>query len=454
MSMFTVHKTASNGTAKKNERVMPPAVTVRHLEPLVLPKQYPLKEVQLVHQQLIDKMKDNSVDTDREKMKAAARSIINDSRLQYTSQESDEFAEQVVDEVIGHGPIEPLIREERITDININGPKEIFCEVDGINRKVPFEFRDDEHLKHHINRIVSAVGRRVDESSPIVNARLKDGSRFNAILPPCSIKGPAVSIRKFTRRIRGKELLESQSISPWMLEFLEAAVKARLNIVISGGTGAGKTTLLNTVAEAIPNTERIITIEDSAEMQINIPNLVPLETRPENLEGEGEITQRQLLINALRMKPDRIVIGECRDGEAFDMLQAMNTGHAGSLTTVHANNPREALSRLQNMVLMAKVGLSSEAIREQIASAIHVIVQVVRMSDGSRRVTGIAEVTGIQENRILMQDIFVFQQKAVENDGRVRGVFVGNGIVPECIKYIELSGKRFEPNFFTQRMEV
>ncbi len=318
MSLFTVHKGAGNSTAKSTERVLPPAVAMRQVEPLSLPKQYPLKEVQLVHEQLIDKMKDN-VETDREKLKTAARAIINDSRLQYTSQESDEFADQVVHEVIGCGPIEPLIREERITDININGPKDIFCEVDGLNRRVPYEFRDDDHLKHHINRIVSAVGRRVDESSPIVNARLKDGSRFNAILPPCAIKGPSVSIRKFTRRIRSKELLETQSIAPFMLEFLEAAVKARLNIVISGGTGAGKTTLLNTVAEAIPDTERIVTIEDSAEMQISIPNLVTLEARPENLEGEGAITQRQLLVNALRMKPDRIVIGECREGEAFDM---------------------------------------------------------------------------------------------------------------------------------------
>ncbi len=442
--MFTVQKGNSNGAARATMQAIPSTEIARPVEPLDLPKQYPLKEIQTIHQQLIDKMKDNNVENEQEKLKAAARSIISELRLQYTSRECDELALQVVDEVVGHGPIESLIREDRITDININGPKEIFCEVDGINRRMPYEFRDEEHLKHHIDRIVSAVGRRVDESSPIVNARLKDGSRFNAILSPVSLKGSAVSIRKFgTHKIRGQQLLEKKSISPWMLEFLEAAVKARLNIVISGGTGAGKTTLLNTIAQVIPNTERIITIEDSAELQISLENVVPLETRPKNLEGQGEISQRDLVTNALRMKPDRIIIGECRRGEAFDMLQAMNTGHDGSLTTVHANNPREALSRLQNMVLMSEMGLSEKAIKEQLASAIHLIVQVVRMSDGSRRVTGISEVTGMQESGILMQDIFEFEQKAVESDGRVRGRFLGNGIVPECIKYIELSGKKF-----------
>ena len=453
--MFTVHKGAAHGAARVNARLVVFAETPSAVESLVLPKQYPLKEVQMVHERLIDMMKDNNIENDRERLKTAARSIINELRLQYASQECEEFALQVVDEVLGHGPIEALMREDRITDININGPKDIFCEVDGINRRIPYQFRDDEHLKHHIVRIVSAVGRRVDESSPIVNARLKDGSRFNAILPPLSLKGPSVSIRKFgTHKIRSQQLLDKKSIALWMLEFLQAAVKARLNMVISGGTGAGKTTLLNTLAQSIPNTERIITIEDSAELQIDIDNLVSLETRPKNLEGGGEISQRDLVTNALRMKPSRIIVGECRGGETFDMLQAMNTGHAGSLTTVHANTPRDALARLQNMVLMSDMGLSEKAISKQIASAIQLIVQVVQMSDGSRRVSAISEVTGMQGEVISMQDIFAFEQKAVEPDGRVRGSFAGNAIVPECIKEIELAGQRFEPGFFNQRMEV
>ncbi len=458
--MFSVHRggaKAASSTVSSTalESPQPPAPVLQPIEPLQLPKQYPLKEVQTVHQILIDKITDNRVSTNREKLQVAARAIINELRLQYTSQESDELAVQVVDEVVGHGPIEPLIREDRITDILINGPEEIFCEVDGINRRMPYVFRDGEHLKHHIDRIVSAVGRRVDESSPIVNARLADGSRFNAILSPVSLKGAAVSIRKFgTHKIRAKELLEKQSLAPFMLEFLDAAVKARLNIVISGGTGAGKTTLLNTIALSIPPSERIITIEDSAELQISLDNVVPLETRPSNLEGEGEITQRDLVVNALRMKPDRIIIGECRRGEAFDMIQAMTTGHDGSLTTVHASSPREALSRLQNMVLMSDMGLTEKAINQQLASAIELIVQVARMSDGSRRITAISEVTGIQDNIILMQGIFVFQQKVVELNGRVHGVFEGAGVVPDCLKRIALSGKKFEPNFFLQKMEV
>jgi len=462
MSIFTVHrgaaKSVSNGSADETARVKVPIVPLpeaaRPVKPLVLPAQCPLKEVKMVHELLIDKMKDNNVESDREKLKAAARSLINDLRLQYTSQENDELASQVVDEVIGHGPIESLIREKRITDININGPKEIFCEVDGINRRMPYEFRDEQHLKHHIDRIVSAVGRRVDESSPIVNARLKDGSRFNAILAPLSLKGTAVSIRRHHHDLRAQQLVEIQSLAPFMMEFLEAAVKARLNIVISGGTGAGKTTLLNSIAQMIPTTERIITIEDSAELQISLENVVPLETRPPNLEGQGGISQRDLLTNALRMKPDRIIIGECRSNETFDMLQAMNTGHDGSLTTVHASSGREALSRLQMLVLMSEKGLSERGINHLLGAAIDLIVQVVRMSDGSRRVTEISEVTGIQESGILTQEIFSFKQKTVEQGGRIRGTFVCGGVVPACIDRIELSGKKFEPNFFTQGMEV
>ncbi|MBX6361909.1 MAG: CpaF family protein [Acidobacterium ailaaui] len=424
--------------------------------PVVIPRQYPLDEVQRVHQRMIDEMKaENLNDKDWERVKDAARLMINKMGLQYPNHERDELAAQVADEIIGHGPIEPLLREERISDIMINGPFQIFCEIEGINRLVPIRFRDEDHLRHHIDRIVAAVGHRIDESSPMVNARLKDGSRFNAILPPLSLKGPAVSIRKFgTHKIRGPELVKKKSLAPWMLEFLEAAVRARLNIVISGGTGAGKTTLLNTISQAIPDTERILTIEDSAELQISQPNVVPLETRTANLEGKGAVTQRDLLINALRMKPDRIIIGECRGGETFDMLQAMNTGHEGSLTTVHANSPRDALSRIQNMVLMGDMGLSEDAINRQIAAAIHLIVQAVRLSDGSRRISAISEITGMQGMVISMQDIFSFQQKTTDANGMIHGSFVGNGIVPECVSKIERMGKKFPPGFFNQRMDV
>lgn len=454
--MFQVTKGAVRGPATAKPQADLPAETLRVIEPLIIPKQFPAEDIQKVHAVLITDLRTEDLNkVSKEALHKAARDIVNRIGFQYTSVERDELAAQVLDEVLGHGPIEVLIREDRITDIMINGPKDIFCEVDGINRQIPITFRDDDHLKHHIDRIVSAVGRRVDESSPIVNARLLDGSRVNVILPPLSLKGPVVSIRKFgSNRITGSQLVEKKSVAPWMLEFLEAVVKARLNAVVSGGTGAGKTTLLNILSKAIPNTERILTIEDSAELQISQANVVPLETRSANLEGKGAITQRDLVINALRMKPDRIIVGECRGSEAFDMLQAMNTGHDGSLTTIHANSPRDALSRLLNMVQMGEMGLSEDAISKQIAAAIDIIVQAVRLSDGSRRISAISEVTGMQGQIISMQEIFSFQQKGVDVDGRVRGAFVGNGIVPECLTKIELIGKKFETGFFNQRMDV
>jgi pilus assembly protein CpaF len=336
----------------------------------------------------------------------------------------------------------------------INGPKEIFCEVDGLNQFIPITFRDEDHLNHVISRIVSAVGRRVDESSPIVDARLKDGSRVNVILPPVSLKGPAVSIRKFTQKIRRNELIEKKSIARWMLEFLESAVMARINIIVSGGTGAGKTTLLNALSEAIPPMERLVTVEDSAELQISQKNIVTLETRPPNLEGKGEITQRDLVKNSLRMKPDRIIVGECRSGEAFDMLQAMNTGHEGSLTTIHANSPREAMSRLQDLILMADVGMTEASVRNHIAAARPIVIQVLRQSDGVRRVTHISEVTGKQSDVISMQDIFSFNSRGVDSEGRIRGAFEGHGIVPQCMSQIKLAGRDFEAGFWQQKMEV
>lgn len=425
-------------------------------EPLDIPEQFPLDVVRRVHEIVIERLPPGEFsDSNRGRLHASARQVVNELALNYNSTQRDNLADQVVDEIIGLGPIEPLLREERITDIMINGPKEVFCEVDGVNRRVPFSFRDNAHLMRIIDRFISAVNRRVDESSPIVDARLPDGSRLNVVLPPLSLKGPAVSIRKFgTHKIRGRELVDKKSITQWMLDFLEAAVKARVTIVVSGGTGAGKTTLLNTLCQSIPASERLVTIEDSAELQISVENLVPLETRPPSLEGKSEITQRHLLKNALRMKPNRIIIGECRGGETFDMLQAMNTGHEGSLTTVHANSPRDAISRLESLVLQGDVGISEHAIQLQIAASIQLIVQVVLFSDGSRRITHITEITGTQSNVISMQDIFTFEDKGVDMQGRTHGIFKGCEIVPECMKKIKLYGMEFEPGFFAQRMEV
>jgi pilus assembly protein CpaF len=430
---------------------------LRAVEPLNLPRQYPLEDVQRVHEILIENLPAGDFnESNRGKLLTSARQVIDRLGLTYSSPERDEMASQVVDEIIGNGPIEPLIREDRISDIQINGSKDVFCEVDGVNRRVPVIFRDDAHLMRIIDRIVSAVNRRVDESSPIVDARLADGSRVNVVLPPLSLKGPVVSIRKFgTHKIRGKELIEKRSITPWMLEFLEAAVKARISIIVSGGTSAGKTTLLNTLCQAIPSYERLITIEDSAELQISVANLIPLEARPANLEGKGEITQRLLLKNALRMNPSRIIIGECRGNETFDMLQAMNTGHEGSLTTVHANSPRDALSRLESLILQGDVGISELAINRQLASTKSLIVQVVYFNnDGSRRITQISEITGLQGTMISMQDIFAFEDKGIDHEGRTHGIFKGCKIVPECMKKIRLNGMDFEPGFFAQTMEV
>lgn len=444
----TITSAASNGNGHVSHFLI--------TEPLNLPKQHSLDEIQKIHKILIDRLAArNFSEADRPILHKTAREIINQIGLQANGSERDGVADQVVDEIIGLGPIEPLMREDRITEIMINGPKHIFCEVDGVNHMVPIEFRDDIHLMNVVNRIVAAVNRRVDESSPIVNARLMDGSRVNVILPPLAVKGPTVCIRKYgKKKIRAKELLEKKSLTAGMLEFLQAAVQARINIIISGNTGGGKTTLLNTIALAIPNYERILTIEDTAELQIGLDNVVSLETRLPSLEGTGAVSQRDLVINALRMKPDRIIIGECRGPEAFDMLQAMNTGHEGSLTTIHANTARDAISRLQGMILQAELGMSEKAIDMQISSAVQIIVQVLRLSDGSRRVKQISEITGVQSGVVGMQDIFTFEEDGRGTDGRIHGVFKGGEIVPQCMKKIKLIGKNFEAGFWTQKVEV
>ncbi|MGH6678300.1 MAG: CpaF family protein, partial [Bradyrhizobium sp.] len=363
--------------------------------------------------------------------------------------------EELLDEVFGLGPLEPLLRDKSISDIMVNGKDNILIEKGGILRRIDATFRDDRHLMQIIDRIVSRIGRRVDESSPMVDARLPDGSRVNAIIPPLALDGPAVSIRRFgTGPVAASQLVTLKSISPEMLELLGAAVRARISVLISGGTGAGKTTLLNILSQFIPQNERVVTIEDAAELQLALQNIVRLETRPPNVEGQGAIRQRQLLINSLRMRPDRIIIGEVRGEEAFDMLQAMNTGHEGSMATIHANTTRDALSRLESMVAMSNLNLPERTVRQQIASAIAIVVQVSRLSDGSRRVISIAEITGMEENIISMHEIFSFQRKGIGPDGKVIGAFQPSRIRPKFLERLRVSGIMLPASMFENITEV
>jgi len=347
---------------------------------------------------------------------------------------SDKYriVEEMIDEVLGYGPITPLINDDTITEIMVNGPYDIYVERKGKIEKVKASFRDNEHVLTIIEKIVAPLGRRIDESMPMVDARLPDGSRVNAIIPPLSLIGPCITVRKFSKDpYTMKDLIKFGTLTSEMAKLLEGCVKSRLNIIVSGGTGAGKTTLLNCLSAYIPADERIITIEDAAELQLNQPHVVPLETRPPNIEGKGAVTIRDLVRNALRMRPNRIVVGEVRGGEALDMLQAMNTGHDGSITTGHANSPRDMLSRLETMVLMAGMDLPVRAMREQIAGAIDIIVQVSRFRDGSRKVTHITEVLGLEGDTIVTQDIFRFVQEGIDREGRIVGKFTATGIVPK-----------------------
>jgi pilus assembly protein CpaF len=346
-------------------------------------------------------------------------------------EERDMIVVQVLDEIFGLGPLEPLIKDPEVSDILVNTYKQVYIERHGKLERTEVMFQDDRHLLQIIDRIVSAVGRRIDDSSPMVDARLPDGSRVNAIIKPLALDGPHLSIRKFKRdALSGEDLLRTESLTDEMLTLLKAIVKARLNVLISGGTGAGKTTLLNILSSFIPVTERIVTIEDSAELQLKQPHVVRLETRPANIEGHGEVAQRVLLINALRMRPDRIIMGECRGSEAIDMLQAMNTGHDGSLTTLHANTPRDALSRLETMISMANLELPERAMRQQIASAINVVVQVSRLSDGTRKLMQVSEIVGMEGDIITMQDIFIYEREGVAENDKVLGRFRATGIRP------------------------
>ncbi len=372
-----------------------------------------------------------------------------------TAAEKQQISEEVLHEVFGLGPLEPLLQDPSVSDILVNGHQQVYVERKGLLELTNVRFHDAGHLLRIIDKIVSQVGRRVDESNPMVDARLMDGSRVNAIIPPLAVDGPLLSIRRFgTDKLLPEDLVEKRSMTPGMLRVLEAAVRARLNIIVSGGTGAGKTTLLNGLSVFISPKERIVTIEDAAELQLKQPHLARLETRPANLEGQGAVRQRQLLINALRMRPDRIIVGEVRGEEALDMLQAMNTGHDGSLTTVHANSPRDAISRLEVMVTLANANMHLTAIRQQIASAVHILVQCSRMSDGSRRVTNITEVTGIETDIVTLQDIFVFEKRGLSPEGRVMGRFAATGILPKFNDKLLASGIRIPSWVFDEMVDV
>ena len=381
--------------------------------------------------------------------------IIAEQKVPLSFEEQEQVQSDLLDEVFGLGPLEALLKDPKISDILINGKNSVFVEKGGLLRKVDTSFRDDRHLLQIIDRIVSRVGRRVDESSPMVDARLPDGSRVNAIIPPLALDGPSMSIRRFgTGPIASNQLVALKSISAEMMEVLAAAVRARITILISGGTGAGKTTFLNILSRYIPQSERIITIEDAAELQLAQENLVRLETRPPNVEGQGAIRQRQLLINCLRMRPDRIILGEVRGEEAFDMLQAMNTGHEGSMATIHANTTRDAMTRLESMVAMSNLNLPEKTVRQQIAAAISIVVQVSRMSDGTRKVVSVSEITGMEENVISMQDIFTFNKKGIGPDGKVIGAFMPTHIRPKFLERLRVAGIFLPPSLFENVTEV
>jgi pilus assembly protein CpaF len=381
--------------------------------------------------------------------------LLEDERVPMTAAEQNRIIEEVLDEVLGLGPLETLLKEPSISDILVNRHDKVFIERAGKLSETPVRFKDDAHLLHIIEKIVSQVGRRIDEAQPIVDARLKDGSRVNAIIPPLALDGPCVSIRRFGRHvITQEEMLNYKTLMPSMLKFLAACAQAKTTILISGGTGSGKTTTLNALSRFIPEDERIVTIEDTAELQLQQRHVVKFETRPPNLNKEGGINQRQLLRTALRMRPDRIIVGECRGAEALDMLQAMNTGVEGSMSTVHANSPRDAFSRLETMVMMADVEIPSRVILQQLAAAIKLVVQVTRLQDGTRKIVAVSEVLGAQDDRVELNDIFVFERTGLTEDGKVQGRFKCVRKEPLILERLRVSGIRLDPRIFEEVLEV
>jgi len=430
----------------------------RDANPLLARAQQDVKSA--VHRELIGKvdlekllyMQDSQ---GRQQLLTVILQLVAEHGIPFSASERSRLANEVMDEVFGLGPLEPLLQDPTVTDILVNTADSVYVERGGVLETTNVVFKDNHHLMHIIEKIVSQVGRRVDESSPMVDARLHDGSRVNAIIPPLAIDGPILSIRRFgAHPLTAEDLLAYRELTPVMMNVLESAVKARLNIVVSGGTGAGKTTLLNVLSGFISPRERIVTIEDSAELKLKQKHVVRLECRPPNVEGHGGVRQRELLVNALRMRPDRIVVGEVRGEEALDMLQAMNTGHDGSITTVHANSPRDAISRIETMALMANLNLPEMAMRQQIAAAIQVIVQVSRMSDGSRRVTHISEITGTSDQVISMQDVFLFQKRGLGPNGKVLGRFYATGIVPKFTEKLQAAGIHLDTNLLDFSEEV
>ncbi len=413
-----------------------------------------------VHKKLLerlnmDAMSNLPVERLKLEIRPAISALVNEEKTPLSLLEKERLIEEVLDEVFGLGPLESLIRDKTISDILVTTPRLVYVERRGKLERVNVEFKDDAHLLRIIERIVSRVGRRIDESSPMVDARLPDGSRVNAVIPPLAVDGPLLSIRRFGGApLQPVDLTRNMSLTEAMLEVVKACVKARLNIIISGGTGAGKTTFLNMLSGFIPATERIVTIEDAAELQLRQPHVARLETRPPNIEGKGAIMQRQLLINTLRMRPDRIVVGEVRGEEALDMLQAMNTGHDGSLTTIHSNSPRDAISRLEVMIGMASSNLGMRSIRQQIASAVDLFVQISRMSDGTRKVTHITECVAMEGEQVTTQDIFLFERTGLSVDGRVLGRFRATGVRPKFAEKLKAAGIEFSPALFQSVVEV
>src|ERR1700757_2283462 len=409
-----------------------------------------------IHRKLIQKLNlDKLTEVNREDVRREVsqilEGIVHGESAPMNLQERERLVQEVLDEVFGLGPLEPLLADPTVSDILVNTYKRVYVERKGMLEPTSVQFRDDVHLMSIIDRIVSAIGRRIDESSPMVDARLADGSSVTPIIPPLAVAGPCLSIRRFGReRLTAEDLVNNRSLTQPMLDLLRGCVKARLNVLISGGTGAGKTTFLNVLSSHISNKERIVTIEDAAELQLNQEHVVRLETRPPNIEGKGAVHQRQLVINSLRMRPNRIIVGEVRGEEALDMLQAMNTGHDGSLTTIHANSPRDAIARMETMAMMANLNLPEKAVRKQIASAVTLVLQVSRFSDGTRRLTYISEITGMEDDVVSMQDVFVFEKQGVSPDGRTLGAFTATGIRPKFAEKLKASGIVLPANMFEQ----
>ena len=413
-----------------------------------------------IHSKLLDslsadQLKSLNKDGVREQIGGVVERLITDDRIPMTVAERERLIEEVLDEVFGLGPLEPLLKDPGVSDILVNGFDNVYVERAGKLVETNVRFKNQAHLRMIIDRIVSAVGRRIDDSSPIVDARLQDGSRICAVIPPLSLTGPVLSIRRFGKKLLSiEDLLKNETLTAGMIDFLSGCVEARLNMVIAGGSGSGKTTLLNTLSRFIPEDERLVTIEDAAELQMQQPDVVRLETRPMNIEGAGAITQRDLVINALRMRPDRIIVGECRGAEAFDMMQAMNTGHDGSMTTTHASSPRDAFSRLETMVMMATQNVPDHVVRQMLASAIQIVIQCARLGDGTRKITAISEVAGVEGDHVEMQDVFLLERTGLGPRGQVQGAFAATGAKPLCLDRLKAYGIRLPVSIFSERKEL